>query len=219
LSAEARKRRPLQEIVTQYDRVARFYRLLEPLFLILPLARRRAMAALNLSPGDAVLEVGAGTGRNLRYLMEAVGPTGSVVAVDASAGMLREARRLARREGWSNLSFIEGDAARLSLDRGVDGVLFSLSYSVLPEPRAVLARAWEALEPGSRLVVMDAGLTHARFARVLAPIVRQLVKLGPGDPYSEPWNDLAEYGEVRTERFLAGIYYVCFVERAEAAPE
>jgi ubiquinone/menaquinone biosynthesis C-methylase UbiE len=213
LSAEAQRRRPLDEIVGQYDRVARFYRLLEPLFLILPVARRRAVAALGVSPGDTVLEIGAGTGRNLPYLMEAVGPGGSLIAVDASAGMLREARRLVEREGWSNVILVEADAAELSLDREVDGILFSLSYSVLPDPKPVLARVWERLKPAARLVVMDAGLTHARFGRALGPIAKLLVRLGPGDPYSEPWSDLAGYGPVRTERFLLGIYYVSYVEK------
>jgi hypothetical protein len=53
-------RRPLKEIVKRYDRVARFYRTFEPLFLIFPPARRDAVAALNMKVGDVVLEIGAG---------------------------------------------------------------------------------------------------------------------------------------------------------------
>jgi len=87
-------------------------------------------------------------------------------------------------------------------------VLFSLSYSAMPEPRPALAQAWERMRPGARVAVMDAGLTETRLRPVLAPIARLLIKLGPGDPYSRPWDDLAEYGRVATERFLLGIYYV-----------
>jgi hypothetical protein len=50
--------------------------------------------------------------------------------------------------------------------------------------------------------------------RALGPIARLLVKLAPGDPYSDPWSDLGTYAPVRTERFLAGIYYVCTIEKA-----
>lgn len=198
---------------SRYDRVARFYRTFEPLYLIFPPARRRAVAALGLKPGDVVLEIGAGTGRNFPYLVEAVGPTGTVIAIDASTGMLAEAQKLLDREGWSNVELICEDATRMQLDRDVDGVLFSLSYSALPDPRPVLVAAWERLRPGARVVVMDLGLTEGGWARLLDPIARLLLKLTPGDPYSDPWSDLAAYGEVQTKRFLFGLFYVSAVAK------
>lgn len=210
---KSRQRKELATIVRGYDRVARFYAALEPLFLIFPRARRKAVAALDLEPGATVLEIGAGTGRNLPYLVEAVGPGGTVIAVDASAGMLAEARRLVEKQGWQNVLLLHQDAARLEVDRELDGVLFSLSYSVLPEPRPALARAWERLRPGGRVVVMDVGLTRSRAHRLLAPLARLLDRLGPGDAYSEPWDDLATHGPVETEHFMAGLYYVSFVAK------
>lgn len=206
--------RPLSEITGQYDRVARFYRVFEPLYLIFPVARRKAVAALGLKPGDTVLEVGAGTGRNFPYLVEAVGPSGSVSAVDASEGMLREARKLVERRGWSNVSLLRQDAAHLEVDRDVDAVLSSLSYSAMPEPKRALAAAWKRLRPGARLAVMDAGLTETRLRPLLDPIARLLIRLGPGHPYSRPWDDLAEYGQVAIERFM-WIYYVCTLVKPE----
>jgi ubiquinone/menaquinone biosynthesis C-methylase UbiE len=206
-------RKSLATITRRYDRLARFYRTLEPLYLVFPPARRRAVVALGLKPGDVVLEIGAGTGRNLPYLLEAIGPSGTVIAVDASAGMLAEARRLIERHGWSNVELLQQDAAQLAVDRDLDGVLFSLSYSALPEPRAALERAWGRLRPGARVVVMDAGLTQGGPFRLLAPIARLLIELAPGDPYSDPWRDLAEFGPVTTRRLLAGLYYVSSVAK------
>jgi demethylmenaquinone methyltransferase/2-methoxy-6-polyprenyl-1,4-benzoquinol methylase len=197
----------------RYDRIARLYSTLEPLYLIFPRARRKAVAALGLKRGDVVLEIGAGTGRNFPYLVDAVGPSGTVIAVDASPGMLAEARKLIERRGWSNVQLLQQDAAKLQIDRDLDGVLFSLSYSAIPEPRPALARAWERLRPSSRVVVMDAGLTQGGPYRLLAPIARLLVKYAPGDPYSDPWTDLARYGPVETERFLAGFYYISSVTK------
>jgi len=202
--------RPLEEITGQYDRVARFYKIFEPLYLIFPIARRRAVAALGLKPGGTVLEVGAGTGRNFPYLVEAVGPSGTVLAVDASEGMLREARKLVERRGWANVRLQRQDAAQLELDHDVDAVLFSLSYSAMPEPKRAAARAWERLRPGGRLAVMDAGLTETRLRPLLDPIARLLIRLGPGNPYSRPWDDLAGYGKVAIERFM-WISYACTV--------
>ncbi|HEX3736675.1 MAG TPA: class I SAM-dependent methyltransferase [Solirubrobacterales bacterium] len=208
-----------QEAITaQYDRVAPYYRALSPLFLITPWARRKGVDALALRPGDTALEIGAGSGRNLPYLVDAVGPGGAVIGVDLSAGMLAEATKMVARRGWRNVRLIHSDAATVELDRDVDGVLFSLSYSAMP-PQARLpaaTRAWERLRPGRRLAVMDLGLTETRLRPILDPIARQLIKLGPGHPYVRPWDDLAIFGEVVTDRFMLDLYYVCTVAKRTA---
>jgi ubiquinone/menaquinone biosynthesis C-methylase UbiE len=212
-SLEHPTRRSQSANTRRYDKIARTYSKLEPLYLIFPPARRRAVAALGLRPGDTVLEIGAGTGRNFPYLIDAVGPSGTVIGVDPSPGMLAEARKLIERNGWSNVTLLQQDAARLDLDREVDGVLFSLSYSAMPEPRSALARAVGLLRRGSRVVIMDAGLTQGGPWRLLAPVARVLVRYAPGDAYSNPWSDLAEYGQVQTRRFLLGFGYVSSVTK------
>jgi ubiquinone/menaquinone biosynthesis C-methylase UbiE len=208
-----------QEAITdQYDRVAPWYRALSPLFLINPLMRRKAVAAMALRSGDAVLEVGVGSGRNLPYLLDAVGPSGSVVGVDLSAGMLAEARKLVDRRGATNVELIEASAATVDLDRDFDAVLFSLSYSAMPaDVRSVaLDRAWARLRPGGRLVVLDGGVARTRLRPIIAPIARQLVKLGPGDLDTRPWDDLARHGEVVSQPALLDIYFVYTVVKGPA---
>jgi demethylmenaquinone methyltransferase/2-methoxy-6-polyprenyl-1,4-benzoquinol methylase len=199
-------------ITRQYDRVAPYYRALSPLFLINPLARRRGVAALGLRPGDTVLEVAVGTGRNLPYIVDAVGPTGNVIGIDLSAGMLGEAAKMIERRGWRKVELIEGDAAKLQLDRDLDAIFFSLSWSVIPAPAAALSRIWDRLRPGGRVAVMDISLVETRLRPVLAPVARQLNKLGPGRADARPWDDLAPFGEVVTSRFLH-LFYVCSVEK------
>jgi ubiquinone/menaquinone biosynthesis C-methylase UbiE len=216
-----------QEAITeQYDRIAPWYRALSPLFLINPSMRRKAVAALALRPGDTVLEVGVGTGRNLPYLLDAVGPTGAVVGVDLSPGMLAEARKVVGRRGALNVHLVEADASAVDYDdrttstdrsrAGVDAVLFSLSYSAMPESArpGALARAWEALRPDGRLVMLDTGIARSRLRPLVAPIGKQLIKLGPGDPLARPWDDLAPYGEVVSERVLLDIYCVYSVVKS-----
>jgi ubiquinone/menaquinone biosynthesis C-methylase UbiE len=205
-------RQPLNVVVSRYDRVARWYRFGEWTILLAPRFRRRTIARLGLKPGERVLEVGCGTGRNLRFLREAVGADGEVIGVDASAGMLAEAQMTISRRGWHNVQLVHEDAAKLALDEPVDVAYFSLSYSVLPDRDPVLDRAWEALRPGGRLVIMDAGIPSSALGRVLAPLAEVVATIFPGDPYSTPWDDLSRLSSaVKTERFQLGLYFVCSV--------
>ncbi|HEX7071086.1 MAG TPA: methyltransferase domain-containing protein, partial [Rhodothermales bacterium] len=54
--------------------------------------RRAAVEALDLRRGQTVLDVGCGTGLNLRYLQTKVGSEGRILCVDHSPGMLSVAR-------------------------------------------------------------------------------------------------------------------------------
>jgi phosphatidylethanolamine/phosphatidyl-N-methylethanolamine N-methyltransferase len=203
-------RQPLTRVATRYDRLARWYRFAGPLILLAPGFRRKAVKRLGLKRGDTVLEIGCGTGRNLALLHEAVGADGVVIGVDASAGMLAQARQLVRRRGWKNVRLIHQDATGLALEEQVDAVFFSLSYSVLPDRGPVLLKAWEALRPGGRLVIMDAGLPASCLGRLLTPIGEAIATVFPGDPYSRPWEDLRAISDtVDTERFQLDIYFIC----------
>src|SRR5207248_903583 len=109
----------------RYDRIAPFIPLFDWTFP--PGLRKRAVDRLKLQPGNRVLDVGCGTGRNFLFLREAVGPEGRVYGVDFSAGMLREARKLCRRWHWTNIVLIEDDAADYVAPEPLDGALFSFS--------------------------------------------------------------------------------------------
>ncbi len=195
----------------RYDRLAKFFVLFEWLFLLPRRIRERAVARLELEPGGRVLEVGCGTGRNLAPLVEAVGPAGRVYGVDLSEGMLAEARELCSREGWQNVTLLRADAADYELPEAVDGVIFSLSYAVIPHHREALRHAWERLRAGGRLVVMDAKLPSGLAGKMLRPFVVWVSRLTVlGNPDVRPWDELKELtGEVEYEEAQLGTYYVC----------
>jgi len=70
------------------------------------------LAMLELNPGNRVLDVGCGTGDDAREIAALVGPTGTVVGLDASATMVAEARKRALATELS-IEFIEADALNL----------------------------------------------------------------------------------------------------------
>jgi SAM-dependent methyltransferase len=134
----------LETIRRRYRWLAPIYPLFELLWWLPSGIRRRAVDRLKLTNGERVAEIGYGTGRNLRHLVAAVGSDGKVYAVDCCEEMLAKTVKLRDRAGWDNVVPLLQDAAQLSLPEMVDGVLFSLSYSVIPDPAAALTAAWKA---------------------------------------------------------------------------
>ena len=68
------------------------------------------MAALQLQPGQVVLDVGCGTGLSLALLRAAVGETGRIYGFDQSPEMLALARTRAASAGWHNVKLFETSA-------------------------------------------------------------------------------------------------------------
>jgi len=160
-----------------YDRWARVY---DPVARMTPgvaNARRAAVDALALPPGATVVEVGCGTGANLRALRDAVGPDGRVVGVDAARGMLSLARRRAPRD----VACVLGDAVRPPICGPVDGVLASFVTGVVGDPRAAVASWWRLLRRGGRLVILEATTSDRPVGRLANPLFRALVRAGAPD--------------------------------------
>jgi ubiquinone/menaquinone biosynthesis C-methylase UbiE len=198
-------------LVQRYDRIAGLIPFFEWLFFLPSGLRRNAVDRLNLRPGDSVLEVGCGTGRNLPFLHDAVGPTGRVYGVDLSSGMLTKAHGLATRHRWSNVMLAQGDAVDYIAPEPLDGVLFSLSYNTMPHHLAVLRHVWDQLRPGGSLVIMDAKPPPGRGGEFILPFSVWLMKRTVlGNPYIQPWKHLAALtDDFEMEEFLFGSYYIC----------
>lgn len=195
----------------RYDRLASVYGLLEAVYMMRGGIRRATVDSLRLGPGGTVLEIGCGTGSNLPLLVERVGPTGRVIGIDVSPGMVAKAERLRRRSGWKNVELAVRDAAEFEPPESLDGVLFSLSYSVLSEQRRVLGRAWDRLAAGGRLAIMDAGAPDGRAGRLLGSPMRVLSRATVlGNPDARAEAHLAELAaDVECRRFWPGAYFLC----------
>lgn len=103
-------------------------------------------------PGARILDIGCGPGF-FSILLARLGF--EVVALDASEGMLEQARANARRCGVS-IRFVQGDACRLPEALGhFDGIVNRYLVWNLPEPELAYARWLDALVPGGTLIVCD----------------------------------------------------------------
>ncbi|KAG8470739.1 hypothetical protein KFE25_009160 [Diacronema lutheri] len=103
----------------------------------------------------AVLEVGAGTGLNLPlYDWSRVR---SLVALDASSGMLDVARARADGLGLAGkVTFARGDVAALPFDDGTfDVVLDTFSLCVFADPIAAMAEMRRVLAPSGTIIAVE----------------------------------------------------------------
>ena len=145
-----------------------------------PIIRRRAVARLQLQPGNAVLDVACGRGANFSYLRRVVGPEGRVVGVDYSTTMLAGAEQLARKNHWTNVELERADAAEMDLRGVFDGAICTLGMTVIPRWREALQRMVAAVRPDKRVVIFDGGL-GAGLKRVFNPYYRLLSLITAGD--------------------------------------
>lgn len=121
------------------------------------------VAALDLEPGMAVADVGAGTGYLLPHLSPAVGPSGRVYAVDVEPSMVSYLLERASREGLANVvpqlaTVNDPMLPPESLDR----VVFVDVWHHVPERSAYATRVVRSLRPGAKLVVVDFKLDSPR---------------------------------------------------------
>jgi S-adenosylmethionine-diacylgycerolhomoserine-N-methlytransferase len=119
--------------------------------------RDRLIAGLDARPGSAVLEIGCGTGRNLAQVARRW-PGAELYGLDLSSEMLKSAR--ATLGGSAELAL--GDATAFSAQTlfgraEFDRVILSYATSMIPDWRAALEQAAEALAPGGSLHIVDFG--------------------------------------------------------------
>ena len=113
--------------------------------------RPNAIRELGLRPGATVLDLGCGTGLSFGILQQSIGPKGRIIGVELSPEMLAVARRKVERNGWSNITLIEGDALTVDLPRPIDAVLAFFVPDILISPTAV-KRALGILKTNGRFV-------------------------------------------------------------------
>jgi len=132
-------------------------RLMDLLFLgTYPRFMTKVMDNIQVEPGDEILDLGSGTGRNICLAVNESDSVGRIVGVDISPQMLHRARR--RCERYPQISFVEQRIEQpLPFTEEFDKVFISFVLHGFEDEdkRRIIANAQNALKQDGSLWILD----------------------------------------------------------------
>lgn len=123
---------------------------------------RQVVAALDINPGERVVDLACGDGSYTSWLAETVGPAGEVLAVDVSPAFLGLARRHVEASSLPDrVQFIRLDVERPALvDAAADLVWCAQSLYSLPDPVESVRRMAGLARDDGRIAVFESDELH-----------------------------------------------------------
>ncbi len=116
----------------------------------------QVVAALGLKAGETACDIGSGPGYFTLRLARAVGPSGSVYAIDVEARMLQALRERLERARVRNVAPVLALSDDPLLPPGAcDVVLVVNTYHLFPSRAGYLRRLRQSLKTGGRVVNID----------------------------------------------------------------
>ncbi len=139
----------------------------------------RVMDLLDIHPGKAVADFGAGSGWFTVRAARRVGPSGSVFAEDINPNAIKYIDERAGKESLPNIHTILGtpDDPRLP-PRSVDALLMLKVYHEIARPVPLMQRLHDSLRPGARIGIIDRNGSGSDHGLNRDIVVREMAEAG-----------------------------------------
>jgi ubiquinone/menaquinone biosynthesis C-methylase UbiE len=152
---------------------------------------RMSARHLGLSGQARILDLCCGTGSSTAAV-RAVCPDAHITGLDASAGMLQQARKKTEL----GATFVHGDAmdpaASPRVEGPYDGIFMAYGIRNMPDPDLCLDRLHTLLRPGGVIVFHEYSVADSLWARIVWTLVCWLVII-PGGLFTAPKSDIYLY--------------------------
>ncbi len=116
--------------------------------------RRIVLAALDLKPGESVLDVGPGPGLLLEEMAKCVGAKGRAVGADLSEPMLELARRRCADLAWVETEVADASSLPYTPE-SFDAIVSTQVYEYVEDIEGAFSKLFEITRPGGRVAILD----------------------------------------------------------------
>jgi SAM-dependent methyltransferase len=171
--------------------------------------RCEAIARLDLHRGDAVLDVGCGTGLSFELLHDRIGKAGRIVGIEQCPEMLDKAKTRVDENHLRHVELVCAPAATARIPVQADAALFHFTHDVLRE-RAAIGNVLAHLKPGAHVVA--SGLQWApawAWPTNGFVLLAAMYSVTSFDGLGKPWDILARrLSDVNVRTSLMGGVYI-----------
>lgn len=109
-----------------------------------------------IQPGNSVLDLGSGAGNDCFVARALVGESGYVAGIDFTEAMIEKARENARKLGFANVDFIQGDIENIPVRFGVvDVVISNCVLNLVPDKPKAFSEIFRVLKQGGHFCISD----------------------------------------------------------------
>ena len=156
-----------------------------------PWYRRQALMRAGLAPGMKVLDVATGTGLVAREALKIIGPTGTLVGLDPSAGMLQQAAGL-------SIPLVRGFGERLPFPGGhFDFVSMGFALRHVSDLEGLFGEMHRVLKPGGTACILE--LSRPENPAIARPLAFFMTRVVPAAAWP--------FGKGRQARELMQFYW------------